>query len=269
MTGRAFDLGMVGLVQFLPTALLVFVAGHAADRFERKRVIQLCQVAEALTALFLAWGSYRRLAHRGAHLHRDLRARHGRRLREPGDRGAAAVDRAARHLAARDRAIRGRDPDRDHHRARARRPRLCARARSALWRHAGVLVARHALHRRDPRHHASASKRIAIWRRRVRRRPLHPQRSRHIGHDLARPVRGAVRRCHRAAADLCARHPAGRPVRLGRAARRAGGRRAAHDGCAGAPYHQQPRGPTHVPGGDRLRRCDCRLRVCRTGCGCR
>jgi MFS family permease len=58
MTGRAFDLGMVGLVQFLPTALLVFVAGHAADRFERKRVIQVCQVAEALTALFLAWGSY-------------------------------------------------------------------------------------------------------------------------------------------------------------------------------------------------------------------
>jgi MFS family permease len=58
MTGRAFDLGMVGLVQFLPTALLVFVAGHAADRFERKRVIQICQVAEALTALFLAWGAF-------------------------------------------------------------------------------------------------------------------------------------------------------------------------------------------------------------------
>src|ERR1700752_3822518 len=58
MTGRAFDLGMVGLVQFLPTALLVFVAGQAADRFERKRVIQVCQVAEAATALFLAWGSY-------------------------------------------------------------------------------------------------------------------------------------------------------------------------------------------------------------------
>src|SRR5262245_46930376 len=48
MTGRAFDLGMVGLVQFLPTALLVFVAGQAADRFERKRVIQVCQIAEAL-----------------------------------------------------------------------------------------------------------------------------------------------------------------------------------------------------------------------------
>ena len=58
VTGSAFDLGMVGLVQFLPTALLVFVAGHAADRFERKRVVQLCQIAEAATALFLAVSTY-------------------------------------------------------------------------------------------------------------------------------------------------------------------------------------------------------------------
>ena len=49
---------MVGLVQFLPTALLVFVAGHAADRFERKRVVQLCQIAEAATALFLAGSTF-------------------------------------------------------------------------------------------------------------------------------------------------------------------------------------------------------------------
>jgi hypothetical protein len=58
LTGRAFDLGMVGLIQFLPTALLVFVAGGAADRYPRKRVVQLCQVAEALTASYLCWGSY-------------------------------------------------------------------------------------------------------------------------------------------------------------------------------------------------------------------
>ena len=58
LTGSALDLGMVGLVQFLPTALLVFVAGHAADRYERKRVMQACQLVEALTALFLGWGSY-------------------------------------------------------------------------------------------------------------------------------------------------------------------------------------------------------------------
>ncbi|MFT4121639.1 MFS transporter [Bradyrhizobium sp.] len=58
LTGSAFDLGLVGLVQFLPTALLVFVAGHAADRYERKRVVQLCQLAEAATALYLAVSTY-------------------------------------------------------------------------------------------------------------------------------------------------------------------------------------------------------------------
>ena len=58
ITGSAFHLGMVGLVQFVPTALLVVVAGHAADRFDRKRVMQLCQLAEALTALFLAVSTY-------------------------------------------------------------------------------------------------------------------------------------------------------------------------------------------------------------------
>ncbi|QPF82628.1 MFS transporter [Bradyrhizobium genosp. L] len=58
LTGSAFDLGMVGLVQFLPTALLVFVAGHAADRFERKRVMQACQIAEALTALALGASTF-------------------------------------------------------------------------------------------------------------------------------------------------------------------------------------------------------------------
>lgn len=58
LTGSAFDLGMVGLVQFLPTALLVFVAGHAADRYERKRVVQLCQLVEAATALYLAISTY-------------------------------------------------------------------------------------------------------------------------------------------------------------------------------------------------------------------
>jgi MFS family permease len=58
LTGRAFDLGMVGLIQFLPTALLVFVAGSAADRYPRRRVVQLCLIAEALTAFYLCWGCY-------------------------------------------------------------------------------------------------------------------------------------------------------------------------------------------------------------------
>ncbi len=58
LTASAFALGMVGLVGFLPTAFLVFVAGHAADRYERKRIMQACQFAEALTTAFLAWGAF-------------------------------------------------------------------------------------------------------------------------------------------------------------------------------------------------------------------
>jgi MFS family permease len=58
LTGNAFALGLVGLAQFVPTTALVFAAGHAADRYERKRVVQICQLIEGLTAAFLAWGSF-------------------------------------------------------------------------------------------------------------------------------------------------------------------------------------------------------------------
>ena len=56
MTKSAFALGMVGLVQFIPSALLVFAAGHVADRYDRRRVVQICQFVQALAAAFLAWG---------------------------------------------------------------------------------------------------------------------------------------------------------------------------------------------------------------------
>jgi MFS family permease len=58
LTGSAFDLGMVGLVQFIPTIVLIFAAGHVADRYDRRRVVQICQIAEGLTAAFLAWGTF-------------------------------------------------------------------------------------------------------------------------------------------------------------------------------------------------------------------
>jgi len=58
LTGSAFYLGMVGLVQFIPSALLIFIAGHAADRYDRRRVVQLCQFAQALAAAYLAWRSF-------------------------------------------------------------------------------------------------------------------------------------------------------------------------------------------------------------------
>ncbi len=58
MTHSAFALGMVGLAQFLPTLVLTFTAGHVADRHDRRRIVQLCQLVEAGTALFLALGSF-------------------------------------------------------------------------------------------------------------------------------------------------------------------------------------------------------------------
>jgi MFS family permease len=58
LTHSAFDLGLVGLWQFVPIAVLTFAAGHAADRYERKQVLQACQITEALVALLLAWGTY-------------------------------------------------------------------------------------------------------------------------------------------------------------------------------------------------------------------
>lgn len=58
LTGSAFALGMIGLVQFIPSALVVFVAGHAADRYDRRLVLQVCQIVQGLASAFLAWGTY-------------------------------------------------------------------------------------------------------------------------------------------------------------------------------------------------------------------
>src|SRR5712691_4889522 len=54
LTGSAFDLGLVGLVQFLPATVLILIAGQLADRYDRRRILQLCQVVEGLAAAALA-----------------------------------------------------------------------------------------------------------------------------------------------------------------------------------------------------------------------
>ncbi|MGH8400442.1 MAG: MFS transporter, partial [Gammaproteobacteria bacterium] len=57
LTGRAFDLGMIGLVQFVPSILLALPAGHVADIFERRRIVLLCQLIEWFAVSLLAIGS--------------------------------------------------------------------------------------------------------------------------------------------------------------------------------------------------------------------
>ena len=39
LTGSAWDLGLVGLLQFLPALLLTLVAGHVADHHDRSRIL--------------------------------------------------------------------------------------------------------------------------------------------------------------------------------------------------------------------------------------
>jgi MFS family permease len=53
ITHRPLDLGLVGLAQFLPPFLLFLFAGHAADRFQRKRIIMICYGAFALCSVLL------------------------------------------------------------------------------------------------------------------------------------------------------------------------------------------------------------------------
>lgn len=57
LTNSAFDLGMIGLVSFIPQVLLVLVVGQVADRFDRRNVARLCMAIEALVVGVLALGS--------------------------------------------------------------------------------------------------------------------------------------------------------------------------------------------------------------------
>jgi len=54
ITGRAFDLGLIGLAQFLPALVLALPAGHVADQFDRRRVVLLGQFTELLAIAALA-----------------------------------------------------------------------------------------------------------------------------------------------------------------------------------------------------------------------
>lgn len=56
LTGSAFDLGLVGLVQFVPALLLALPAGHIADQFDRRRIVAACQTLELLAIVLLALG---------------------------------------------------------------------------------------------------------------------------------------------------------------------------------------------------------------------
>ena len=57
LTGSALDLGLVGLVQFIPYVPLALVVGQIADRYDRRVVVAIAQMVKALAAAVLAFGS--------------------------------------------------------------------------------------------------------------------------------------------------------------------------------------------------------------------
>ncbi|WP_411350289.1 MFS transporter [Paenibacillus sp. WLX2291] len=53
LTKDAFSLGLVGLVEFIPMILFTLIAGQVADKFNRVKVVYLCQLIECAVILFL------------------------------------------------------------------------------------------------------------------------------------------------------------------------------------------------------------------------
>ena len=68
LTGSALDLGLVGLVQFVPSVLLAVVVGPVIDRYDRRAVARTCQIGKALAALALAIGTLGHWLNRDAFL---------------------------------------------------------------------------------------------------------------------------------------------------------------------------------------------------------
>jgi MFS family permease len=53
ITKRPLDLGLTGLVQFLPGIFLFLFAGHAVDRYDRRKVLTLCYAGYGLSSALL------------------------------------------------------------------------------------------------------------------------------------------------------------------------------------------------------------------------
>lgn len=61
LTGSALDLGLVGLVQFLPSVVLLFAVGPVVDRHDRRVVLAACRIVQGGATLALAlavWGGW-------------------------------------------------------------------------------------------------------------------------------------------------------------------------------------------------------------------
>jgi MFS family permease len=58
ITDSAFDLGLVGLILFVPAVVLTLLVGHSADRYDRRRIVQTAQSVYALAAALVAAATF-------------------------------------------------------------------------------------------------------------------------------------------------------------------------------------------------------------------
>ena len=63
ITSSAWDLGLVGLFQFVPALVLMLPAGHTADRFHRGRIFAACMGIQTVVALVLICATSSTLPH--------------------------------------------------------------------------------------------------------------------------------------------------------------------------------------------------------------
>jgi MFS family permease len=53
LTNSAFDLGLVGLIQFVPSVVLTLLIGHAADRYDRRLIVRAAQGIYVVAAIII------------------------------------------------------------------------------------------------------------------------------------------------------------------------------------------------------------------------
>jgi MFS family permease len=53
LTNSAFDLGLVGLIQFVPAIVLTLLIGHAADRYDRRLIVRAAHSVYALAEVMI------------------------------------------------------------------------------------------------------------------------------------------------------------------------------------------------------------------------
>jgi MFS family permease len=64
LTGSAWDLGLVGLLQFAPALVLMLPAGHVVDRFHRATIVSCCLAAQGAVAAVLWLSPFEGLSQR-------------------------------------------------------------------------------------------------------------------------------------------------------------------------------------------------------------